>query len=83
MVSLLISSLLIGVLEAQKPARAAASSDDWTTYLYDLGHSSFNSAETAINPSSADSLNLLWSVSEGSIISTQPVVANGKIYWGS
>src|SRR5579859_1748096 len=77
------SALLIGVLEAQKPVRAVASSDDWTTYLYDLGHSGFNSAETTINPSSAGSLNLLWTVPEGSTISTQPVVANGLIYWGS
>ena len=85
-VSLIIivgSALVVGVLQPQKPVRAVASSDEWTTYLHDPGHSGFNSAETIINPSSAGSLNLLWTATAGSTISTQPVVANGMIYWGS
>src|SRR6516225_3652708 len=76
-------AIAANVLGFQESGTAAASSDDWTMYGYDLGQSNFNSAETIINPSSAGGLNLLWSVNAGSIISTQPVVANGKIYWGS
>jgi peptidoglycan/LPS O-acetylase OafA/YrhL len=67
-------------LKSGKPAQAVTP-DDWTSYLYTPGHSGFNSVETAINPTTAGSLKQLWSISEGSIIATQPVVSNGKIYW--
>jgi hypothetical protein len=66
---------LAGILKNHNPASAAVPND--------VGHSGFNSAETAINPNTAGSLKLLWSISEGSTISTQPIVANSKIYWGS
>ncbi len=76
------SFFTIDILKPGNPVRAA-SPGDWTTYLFNPGHSDFNAAETAINPNTAGSLKQLWSISEGSIISTQPVVANGLIYWGS
>jgi outer membrane protein assembly factor BamB len=72
----------INFFKPGKPAQAA-SQGDWAAYLNNPGHSSFNGFETAINPSTAGSLKQLWSISEGSIISTQPVVANGLIDWGS
>jgi hypothetical protein len=76
------SLFTVDLLKSGKSAHAVTP-DDWTTYLYNLGHSGFNSAETAINPNTAGGLKQLWSISEGSIISTQPTVANGLIYWGS
>jgi polyvinyl alcohol dehydrogenase (cytochrome) len=64
--------------------------------LHDNGRSSFNSAETIINPNSAMNLKLKWSYqstgcpnsppnSPTHTISTQPVVVNGlgRIFWGS
>jgi outer membrane protein assembly factor BamB len=56
---------------------------DWTTYLGDNGRSGFNGNETLINTTSASQLTLHWSVAEGNVISTQPVVANGAVFWGS
>ena len=82
MVSIFGSLLAVNILKPANPARAA-SAGDWTTYLNNPGHTGYNGFETAINPSTAGSLKQLWSISEGSIISTQPVVANGLIYWGS
>ncbi len=82
MISIFGSLLAVNILKPSNPARAA-SPGDWTAYLNNPGHTGFNSAETAINPTTAGSLKQLWSISEGSIISTQPVVANGLIYWGS
>ncbi|HEX9132624.1 MAG TPA: PQQ-binding-like beta-propeller repeat protein, partial [Ktedonobacteraceae bacterium] len=76
------STLVVGTLKTRQPANAAGPSD-WSTYLHDVARSGFNSAETAINPGSASSLKPLWSYNEGTIIPTQPAVANGKIYWGS
>lgn len=82
LISLLGTLLTLGVIGSHRPARAGGVSD-WTTYLYGPDRSGFNSAETAINPASAGGLKQLWSLSEGTIINTQPVVANGRIYWGS
>src|SRR5215471_6072133 len=82
LVFLLGSVSLAGILKTHKPANAAGPGD-WSTYLHDPARTGFNSTETAINPSSAGQLKQLWSVSEGSIIPTQPVIANSKIYWGS
>ncbi len=80
--SIFSAMLAVNVLRPDTAVRAA-SSGDWTTYLNNPGHSGFNSAETAINVSTAGSLKQLWSISEGSILSTQPVVANGLSYRGS
>lgn len=60
-----------------------ATSGDWPTYLADTNHSGFNGAETIINPTSALHLKHHWSYTAGGFISTQPIEANGHIYWGS
>lgn len=63
------------------PAQAAAG--DWPTYLMDNGRSGYNSAETIINATTAPNLKLHWTHTSAGAISTQPVEANGLIYWGS
>ena len=79
--------LLIAITGGNTPVAHAASSGDWPTYLYDLTRSSYNATETAINSSSASSLKPRWidrvGGSAGVTISTQPVTANGLVYWGS
>jgi len=77
------SVLLTGVWIGHISSFASGNSADWTTYLHDVGHSGYNSTETIINSGSASKLKLQWTVNEGSTISTQPVVTNGVIYWGS
>lgn len=54
-------------------------------YAYSLGHSGFNRTETIITPASASKLQSKWTISAppGALITAQPVVANGFIYWGS
>jgi outer membrane protein assembly factor BamB len=79
--SLILCCVLLTFITSS--VQAAVTSSDWTMYLHDVGRSGYNSAETIINPSTAGNLKQLWSLSEGSTISTEPVVANGKIYWGS
>lgn len=64
-------------------APRSATSGDWPMYLADLGRSGYNSAETLINKTSASNLTLHWKYHSGGSISTQPVVTNGMIYWGS
>lgn len=60
-----------------------AASGDWSTYLYDNGHSGYNAAETIINPASASKLKIKWTGSAGGAVYSQPVVSNGTVYWGS
>ena len=61
----------------------ASSPGDVTTYLGSITRTGFNAAETKITVSSADRLELSWSLDDrGSYVSTQPIVANGIVYWG-
>src|SRR5215469_15214024 len=82
LISIASSLLVVGLFQTHNSARAAAPSD-WTIYGYDQARSNYNTAETILNPSSASGLKQLWSITEGSTISTQPAVVGGKIYWGS
>jgi polyvinyl alcohol dehydrogenase (cytochrome) len=61
----------------------SGSAGDWTTYLHDRNHSGYNSAEKVINPGSAKNLKQHWMIPGTNTISTQPVVANGLVYWGA
>ena len=81
-VCLLVLTLLT-LTSSRSPAHAATG--DWPTYLGNNGHTSFNGSETAINPSSVSGLHLLWTHFAGVAgkITTQPIVANGMVYWGS
>ena len=60
-----------------------ATSGDWPTYMGDNSRSGFNAAETIINAASAHNLKLHWKLKAGGKVTTQPVVANGLVYWGS
>jgi polyvinyl alcohol dehydrogenase (cytochrome) len=54
-------------------------------YAYSLGRSGFNGAESTITPDSMSRLQSKWTISSssGALITAQPVMANGLIYWGS
>jgi outer membrane protein assembly factor BamB len=66
------------------PVGGATSGNDWPKYLDDLASTGFTS-ENLITPTNASSLKLAagWPVQGGGTISTQPVVANNLVYWGS
>src|SRR5579872_1947001 len=85
-----VLALLFATFGAGVAAHAASiippsskSAADWTTYLYDKNHSGYNSAEKIITPSSAKNLKQHWMISGTNTISTQPIVANGLVYWGA
>lgn len=83
LVTLILSSLIIaGSLFPRSPTQAA-SAGDWTTYSYSPERSGFNPNETIITASTAPNLKLLWNAKANGIVSTQPVISNGLIYWGS
>src|SRR5947209_15906027 len=88
-VSILIALLILLTVfvTMPKPTRAVhALGGNWPTFLGDNGHSSFNGAETAINSTTAKTLTKKWTLRSGVAggrITTQPIVANGMLYWGS
>ena len=54
---------------------------DWPNFL--LGRNGYNSEETAITSATAPSLSRYWTARAGGGISSEPVVVDGTIYWGS
>ena len=60
-----------------------AQAGDWPTYLGNNAHTGYNAAETIINPSTVSKLKVHWKRRYSSKISTQPIVANTMLYWGS
>jgi len=60
-----------------------AKAGDWPTYMGNNSRTGYNAAETIINPTSAHNLKLHWKLKAGGMVTAQPVVANGLVYWGS
>lgn len=79
------SSLLTAAFAIEQllttPHTAAPVSVDWSSYL--LGNGGYNPNETQINPTTVAHLKLHWTAEAGERVFSQPVVANGIIYWGS
>lgn len=61
----------------------ADTAGDWPTYVADTARSGFNSFETQITPATAPTLQLKWTVQASGGIFTQPVAADGLVFWGS
>jgi outer membrane protein assembly factor BamB len=59
----------------------------WPSYMYGVGHSSFNNNDTAITTANASSLSLAWHFTppgnEGGVIYSSPTVNDNQIYVGS
>lgn len=76
-----VTLLVVAWLGHSPTARATTAS--WSTYLGGNARTGFNGNETAINATTAPGLMLQWTANAGGSISTQPVVANGLVYWGA
>ena len=51
--------------------------------MANIQRSGFNGTETIINATSAPNLKVHWTAKGGGMIFSQPVAANGMVYWGS
>jgi len=75
---------VLAVLVIRTPGSAAfANTGDWPTFMGSNTRTGFNGAETVINPSTAPNLKKHWSRTITAAISSEPIVANGMLYWGS
>jgi outer membrane protein assembly factor BamB len=82
-VGVLILLVMAVVMQRSETYASGASVSVLATYLENDGRTSFNAGETIINPSTAPKLKLHWKYKAGGAIFTQPVEANGMLYWGS
>src|SRR5438552_4411515 len=83
-ITCLVGALLLLITAAGIPSPTAyAKSGDWPTYMANNGRSGFNGAETIINQKSAPNLKVHWKILAGGKVTTQPIEANGLVYWGS
>jgi len=87
--ALVVAGIMVALPRSTTTQTAKATgSGDWPTYMYSAGRGSYNQAETAINQTTAPSLKLHWSYPPSiqpikQPIYSQPVEANGMVYWGS
>ena len=83
--ALLIFSMLTaasGVSWTSTSAGYAAAGDN-VTYLGNNARTSYAASETTITAASAPNLTQTWTdVGKGSYVGSQPMVANGIVYWG-
>lgn len=84
LITALVMLLITFFSSSNLPARAVyAQSADWPTYLGSNARSDYNASESIINQQTAPNLKLRWKNTAAGSISSQPVLANGLIYWGS
>lgn len=81
---ILIALLLMSVVSTLYGSPVAhAALGDWPTYAAGIDRSGINSTETIITAATAANLKLKWVHTAGGAVSSQPVEANGLVYWGS
>jgi outer membrane protein assembly factor BamB len=61
---------------------AAGQSNDWATYGYDAGRSSYNRNELVLDPQSVVGLQPQWSVDLGAAITAQPITVHDAVIAG-
>lgn len=78
-----ITLVVIGVAARLILMPAHAQTDYWTAYMGSNARTSYNPNETTITPATAPNLKLHWKHSDQHHVFTQPILANGYVYWGA
>jgi outer membrane protein assembly factor BamB len=76
-------ALLLWLTVLPNGQQALAATGDWPTYQLNNARTGYNSTETTINASTARNLKQHWVRTVPAAVFSQPVEANGTIYWGS
>lgn len=87
MCAVIVGAFILETLySSYQPRQTPGALSGWMTYMANNERSGFNASETIITPTSAPHLKLKWTHTvEGSFasIASQPVEANGLLYWGA
>lgn len=81
----LVLGTVIGFVSTMPRQAAHAATTDWTTFLGSNAHTGYDAAETTINTATAPNLKVHWKflAPAKARITTEVIVANGMLYWGS
>lgn len=80
---IVLGGILFIPLRQSPQVASAVGSSDWTTYMGSIAHTGYNASETTLTASNARLLKIHWQLHEPRSISSEPIVANGVVYWGS
>ncbi|WP_165423679.1 PQQ-binding-like beta-propeller repeat protein [Ktedonosporobacter rubrisoli] len=75
--------LLAGIVFMPLGLTAQAAATNWPTFMGSNAHTGYNASETVLTASVARQVKVHWKDHAGGSISSQPVIVNGAIYWGS
>ncbi len=67
----------------KKPVANGNGASEWTLYGRDLNGSHYNPLEKALTPATASRLKVKWIFETEGDVSSQPIVVNGVVYFGS
>ena len=59
-----------------------AAAGDWTMYLRDPAHSSFNSDESELDRNTIQSVQNAWLLKSGALVAAAPTLSDGVLYFG-
>ncbi len=77
---------MVAAVVSYGPGQAAhAATTRWSTFLGSNARTGYNGAETIINPTTVPNLKVHWTASatNHALITSEVMVANGLLYWGS
>jgi len=77
---LCVCGFLLLMVLASGPA--GAQSNDWATYGYEPGRSSYNPQELVLTPQSVPQLQPQWSADLGAAITSQPIIVHNAVIGG-
>src|ERR1700730_18003232 len=78
-----VLSIVLAVVVHFPGQAAHAAASDWPTFLGSNARTGFNANETVINPSTSPNLKLKWTAQTKGHVSSEPLLVNGVLYWGS
>jgi uncharacterized protein (TIGR03437 family) len=61
---------------------APVEAQDWSMYLRDLSHSSFDSSEPRLDPKILSTMQPAWTLSVGAVLAAGVTISNGVLYFG-
>lgn len=76
-------ALLLTAIASSPESATRAAGSPWPMYLGNDARTGYNGTETIINPTTAPNLKLHWTHQAGSVMTSQPVMGNGMVYWGT
>src|SRR5438552_14433488 len=80
---ILVIPLIIAMGQGKKTSVSSQKNNDWPVFGRDVSSSHYNPDENALTPSTVANLKVKWIFEAQDDVSSQPIVVNGVVYFGS